>query len=254
MSASRERFGTSPRRGITLLELLIVIAIIALLVGMVAPGLGSARAHGRSAGCASNLHTAGTLILGYAAAHEEEVAPVVRERDYFWNRGEQRGWDITTGRWAHSPGGPGSQWQCAESRLPYVGNARALGLDNRATVPHGLLHRVGPRRWCEPARLVLAYDAAEDQETYPLGPDSYGDAALAEQPFIGDVSDEMYGHWPRNEAREYVSFRAYGRGPHRSGTTGALFADGHAVIGGFAAGNEAVFWSGPRWWPDHVED
>ncbi len=49
------------RRGFTLLELLIVIGVIALLVGLFAPALASARTASRTTLCASNLRELGLL-------------------------------------------------------------------------------------------------------------------------------------------------------------------------------------------------
>ncbi len=52
-------------RGFTLVELLIVIAIIALLATMIAPSLGTARELARRAVCASNLHNIGSATAAY---------------------------------------------------------------------------------------------------------------------------------------------------------------------------------------------
>ena len=237
----------------TVLEVLICVSVVALLCGILVPSLGEARRRGRDALCPANLRSIGGLIQGFAAAHEEQVAPVVREKDFFWNRGPGQGWDITTGVWASTGGGYGSVWQCRAENRPYVGNARALGLDNRPTLQGGLLHVVGPRLWQDTARLVLAYDARGDQAVYPQGPGSNRFAAIGDDPYLGDVSDEMTQPWVRQGSRTYIPFAPGASGSHAGGGTGVLFADGHAVVGRFADSSTAALWSGPRWWPDKVE-
>lgn len=222
----------------TLLEVIVALAILAILFSLLVPSFGAARSRGRATKCASNLRFVGQSISAFANAHEDRAAPVLWEHDTIWDAEVSTGWDIEVGNWAKVVGGPDSPWQCPEQRTSYVGNARALGVDQseqggqRYTVPRTLLS--------EPSRTVVSYDLQ-----YNLLADIY---IHARNPSAADLSDEYYP-FPRSD-RPLVSFWMPYWGPHHE-RYGVLFGDGHCETGIFVDGR-AVLWLGSRWWPDDI--
>ncbi|MBQ9338514.1 MAG: prepilin-type N-terminal cleavage/methylation domain-containing protein [Lentisphaeria bacterium] len=62
-------------RNFTLIELLLVVAIIAILAGMLLPALNNARRAARAAACQGNIKQVGGVILQYALDNQDIIVP-----------------------------------------------------------------------------------------------------------------------------------------------------------------------------------
>jgi len=68
-------------RGFTLVELLVVMAVIAILAAMLLPVLSQARVQARSVSCVSNLRQLATASLMYAQDYDEALPGVFMRYD-----------------------------------------------------------------------------------------------------------------------------------------------------------------------------
>jgi prepilin-type N-terminal cleavage/methylation domain-containing protein/prepilin-type processing-associated H-X9-DG protein len=77
------------RRGFTLVEMLVVIAIIAVLVALLMPAVQNAREAARNTACQNNLRQIG-VALNHQASTAESVPPGIAAS--IWNAGEKVSW------------------------------------------------------------------------------------------------------------------------------------------------------------------
>lgn len=93
------------RSAFTLVELLIVVAIIAILAALLMPVLGQARAMANQAACMSNLRQIALLFEYYADDHEQLYPPATLESPYTWLPGAPKHWQAhgwtEQGGWHH---------------------------------------------------------------------------------------------------------------------------------------------------------
>ena len=84
--------GVTACRRFTLVELLVTIAIIAILASMLAPALNSARNKARTIQCVSNIRNVNTALISYADSYDGFVPGVMSDDNSPDGTGKKMGW------------------------------------------------------------------------------------------------------------------------------------------------------------------
>lgn len=108
------------RRGLTLLELLIAVAIVAILIAVLVPSLSGARGRARTLACQANLRSLMEGIITYAGGNDDAIIPSYNMRGMgFSARTPFDGWGpiLDRGRFAVGAQGiAGNPFCCPNTR------------------------------------------------------------------------------------------------------------------------------------------
>lgn len=82
----------APRKAFTLIELLVVVSVIALLIGIILPALGSARRSASAAVCLAGLRESATGLVAYSGDNQDKVIPSYTMTGVTGTAGPLEGW------------------------------------------------------------------------------------------------------------------------------------------------------------------
>jgi prepilin-type N-terminal cleavage/methylation domain-containing protein/prepilin-type processing-associated H-X9-DG protein len=155
-SRGMKSVGRQARRAFTLIELLVVIAIIALLIGILLPGLKQAREAARSLVCSTTARTLSQAQLIYAGSNKDYIAAIYTsgaDAEYY------SGANILG---STTPTTPTSMWDWIS---PVLGDTAGFS-PSRAQRTWDILNRYS----CASAKFL-------NNEVYPTGGGGFSDAA-----------------------------------------------------------------------------
>lgn len=112
------------RKSFTLIELLIVIAIIAILAGLLLPALNSARGKARTISCGNSIRSLGMAAVQYASTYDEYWVPYNLKGYTKWFGNSGFGDILNFPRVKGYPQYVSRKSVCAEQNFPISGDPR----------------------------------------------------------------------------------------------------------------------------------
>lgn len=239
------------RQAFTLIEVLVVVAIIALLISILMPSLGRARASARSTQCLSNERQFGVAITAYAVSNKDWVPRGSNQFEINWTMlvvkmlGDRKPYASCN----EVPVGKQGVFQCPERVMsmpaPFVDYVvNALDFD-RVTRPAGQegqwieakMSNLGRLR--QPTETIFLADAEyEEKNIEGLGPSLVAcrknyESGLADANGIDAMDIWLGEHLPEGKVATNVndnpSTRRVARKMHLGRFTNAVFFDAHAA-------------------------
>lgn len=215
------------KKAFTLLELLVVLACIALLTVILLPSLREARAQGQSVLCLSKLRQCSIAASGYTACYDGFYPMSYQtENTPDFSRMQIRAWDyITTTEWrggkSHVSISPGILWQSGDSQeiqqCPSFRGSSNAGAEpftgynyNTSYIGHGSGESIP-----EPARY--------NQVKNPAQTALFGDGQYAE-----GANKFMRAPWANPGDLSFSGRHAGTQGFRHRRKTNVAFCDGHA--------------------------
>jgi prepilin-type N-terminal cleavage/methylation domain-containing protein len=234
-------------RAFTLIELLMVVAIIALLIGLLVPALSRARESGRSSVCSSNLRQLVIALDTYANDHADRYAPGAP--DFLTNRVRWHGARASPALPFEPAGGSLSGYldasgavracptfapvaaRLAQLRLGFERSAGGYGYNNAYVGVERTPAGVDPASGRTAFSLVTdRVGAARSRFAAPSLVAAFGDAAIADANAVAGLVEYSFiepRFWPENPGQRSdpsVHFRHAGRAP---GLAQVAALDGH---------------------------
>jgi prepilin-type N-terminal cleavage/methylation domain-containing protein/prepilin-type processing-associated H-X9-DG protein len=210
------------RRAFTLIELLIVIALIAVLTAILLPAINLMTETSRRVVCLGNLHQMALACGAYTSANEGQF-PIAYDFDDDGVRSYSHAWDFTT---ITQPGQPqvviaGLLWpgqsvskiqQCPsfDGSANWIADPYTGYNYNTSYIGHGQFETVPT-----PAKI--------GQIPNPAGTALFGDGQ-----YIAGANKLMRAPWPSPGDADFVGRWAGTQGFRHAGQTNVAFCDGHA--------------------------